>query len=342
MIELNLSASNNEQEKIKAYLQNNVSEVLAEKINNGVQIVKDGKTLLNKKDLTTFMKYAEEQVLKLIAENERKGRQVRCIDDPTVYAWAIHYFEEDSIEGKLYNEDGTEYKMQAKKSTATVTAKPPVEQPKPQLSLFDMLSNSAESTEPKTTEQPDDNENDEEVDEETENEQYTSEELEEIYANEQEQFNEPVIEQATVKQFYQCYLNIQEMYKDSIIAYRLGDFFEIFGENAKLIAAELNMTLTGRDVGLKERVPMMGIPFHAVDVYISKIISKGHKLAVVEPQGEIQTFEPTKQPKQKTTFNSSVQPEDDTLMHEREIAKAFDQNALIILSDILGDIFIME
>lgn len=347
MIELNLNATTPEQEKIKAYLQNNVSEILAEKINNGVQIVKDGKTLLNKKTLNSFMEYANAEARKIAA----KGSKCACIDDETVYGWAIHYFEENSIEGTLYKADGTEYKTQAPKPTATITAKQPFEQPKPQMSIFDMVNNTAESAAPEIAEQPDSNEDAElidnddtndEVDEETDNEQPAPEELEEIYSNEQEPFNEPVLEQATIKQYYQCYLNIQEMYKDSIIAYRLGDFFEIFGENAKLIADELNMTLTGRDVGLKERVPMIGIPFHDLDAYISKIISKGHKLAVVEPQGEIQTFEPTKQPEQKTNFNSSVQTEDDTLMREREIAKAFDQNALIILSDILGDIFIME
>lgn len=144
MITLNLNANGKEQEKIKAYLENNVSEILADKINNGVQIEKDGKTLINKKDLTTFMAYAEEQVLKLIAENERKGRQMRCIDDSDVYSWAIHYFEEDSIEGKLYNEDGSEYKPPAPvKSTPTtpaVTYTPPKPQPKPQISMFDLLS----------------------------------------------------------------------------------------------------------------------------------------------------------------------------------------------------------
>ena len=105
MVTLNLEATNTEQEKIKRYLEENASNTLAEKINNGVKIAKDGKTLISKKNLTTFMQYAEEEVLKLIAESERKGRQVRCIDDSTVFGWAIHYFEEDIIEGKLYNED---------------------------------------------------------------------------------------------------------------------------------------------------------------------------------------------------------------------------------------------
>ena len=84
MAELNLTANGTEQERILAYLQENASDVLTEKINNGTPIEKDGKTLINKKTLDTFMKFAEEEVLKLIAENERKGRQVRCIEDATI------------------------------------------------------------------------------------------------------------------------------------------------------------------------------------------------------------------------------------------------------------------
>ena len=105
-MKLNLDAKTNEERKVKAYLEANASEILAEKINNGVRIQKDGKTLLNKKTLAGFMKFACDEAKK----QAEKGAHSTCIDDDVVYGWAVHYFEEDSIEGTLYNEDGTEYK----------------------------------------------------------------------------------------------------------------------------------------------------------------------------------------------------------------------------------------
>ena len=103
---LNLETKNKAQEIIKAYLEENARDILADKINNGVKIHKDNKTLINKKTLDTFMKYACEEARKLAS----KDRNFACIEDKTVFGWAIHYFEEDSIEGIFYNEDGTEYK----------------------------------------------------------------------------------------------------------------------------------------------------------------------------------------------------------------------------------------
>ena len=87
---LNLEATTKEQQKIKAYLEANASETLAEKINNGVRIQKDGKTLLNRKTLAGFMKFACDEAKK----QAEKGAQYACIDDPEVYGWAVHYFEE--------------------------------------------------------------------------------------------------------------------------------------------------------------------------------------------------------------------------------------------------------
>ena len=136
-MKLNLQAVTKEEQKVKAYLEANASEVLAEKINSGVRIQKDGKTLLNKKTLAGFMKYACGEAKK----QAEKGAQSVCIDDDTVYGWAVHYFEEDSIEGTLCNEDGTEYKAPIPKVTAKApTVKPhPKPQPKPQISMFDLL-----------------------------------------------------------------------------------------------------------------------------------------------------------------------------------------------------------
>lgn len=137
MIELNLETKTKEQELIKQYLEENVSETLAEKINDGVKIVKDNKTLINKKDLNGFMKFANEEARKLA----EKGANCACIEDKVVYGWAIHYFEEDSLEGNLYNEDGTEYKVEIKKATPKIESKPEPKKPeKQQATLFDLMS----------------------------------------------------------------------------------------------------------------------------------------------------------------------------------------------------------
>lgn len=137
MIELNLTTSNKEQEIIKQYLQENASEILADKINNGVKIVKDNVNLINKKDLNGFMKYANDEARKLA----EKGSNCACIEDKIVFGWAIHYFEEDTIEGTLYNEDSTEYKVEIKKTTPKIESKPVPKKPeKQQATLFDLMS----------------------------------------------------------------------------------------------------------------------------------------------------------------------------------------------------------
>ena len=71
-------------------------------------------------------------------------------------------------------------------------------------------------------------------------------------------------------------------YKDSIIFYRLGDFYEMFFEDAKTVSRELELTLTGKDCGLSERAPMCGIPYHAAETYINRLIDKGYKVAICE------------------------------------------------------------
>lgn len=142
-MELNLETKTKEQELVKAYLEGSASEVLAEKINNGTPFEKDGKILTNKKTLDGFMKYASDEARKLAS----KGANSACVEDKVVYGWAIHYFEEDSIEGTLYNEDGSEYKP-----TPKVTDKPVVKPIKQknnsaQISMFDFEEKEEEHTE---------------------------------------------------------------------------------------------------------------------------------------------------------------------------------------------------
>ena len=78
------------------------------------------------------------------------------------------------------------------------------------------------------------------------------------------------------------YLTVKEQYKDCIIFYRLGDFYEMFFEDAKTASQVLDLTLTGRDCGLEERAPMCGVPCHAAEQYIGKLVSAGYKVAICE------------------------------------------------------------
>ena len=78
------------------------------------------------------------------------------------------------------------------------------------------------------------------------------------------------------------YLETKEQYKDCILFYRLGDFYEMFFDDAKLASKELELTLTGRNCGLEERAPMCGVPFHAADTYIARLVERGYKVAICE------------------------------------------------------------
>ena len=78
------------------------------------------------------------------------------------------------------------------------------------------------------------------------------------------------------------YVELKDKYDDTIIFYRLGDFYEMFFEDALLVSHELELTLTGKQAGLDERVPMCGIPYHASEIYIDKLIKKGYKVAICE------------------------------------------------------------
>ena len=87
---------------------------------------------------------------------------------------------------------------------------------------------------------------------------------------------------AEVSPMMQHYLQTKEQYKDCILFYRLGDFYEMFFDDAIMVSKELELTLTGKNCGLEERAPMCGVPFHAADSYINRLVSNGHKVAICE------------------------------------------------------------
>ncbi len=275
-MKLNLETTNENEVIIKAYLEKNASETLADKINNGVLIEKDGFQLINKKTLSGFMQYANGEAQKLA----KQGARACCVKDEIVYGWAIHYFEEDSIEENLYKQDGTEYKVtkpiptvqKAFASSTTTTKKKKFNEG--QFSLFDMMLE-----EPKEEKQ-------EEVEDDDE---YPSEEeiqdaLQQVYEEEQKP-------KYTPSPVYAKYLELQKQYPEYIIAYKLGDFYEIIGENAVRIANALDLTLTGRDCGLENRVPMVGFPYHVADKYFEKM-AINHKVARCNSLGDIVLYPP--------------------------------------------------
>lgn len=281
MIKLNLTPQNKQEELILNYLQNNASETLADKINNGTPFEKDGHPLLNKKTLSDFMKYACDEARK-IAE---KGANSAFVDDATVYGWAIHFFEEDSIEGTLYTIDGEEYKPTPKKVATTKPVAVKLQPPKPQnlqFSIFDKIDDievKDTKTDTLTTETA------------TNDDEFTEEEkldaMRQIAEEEQSKTDIRPIEQSKGNPIYQKYTAYQAEHPTAIVAYRLGDFYEVLGDNAVMLGNEIELTITSRDVGLKERVPMIGFPYHAAENYFAKIVKK-HDLYIIENERETQ------------------------------------------------------
>jgi hypothetical protein len=277
MITLNLTAKNTEQEVVKQYLEENASEMLAEKINNGVAIERDGKTLINRKSLDGFMKYATEEARK----QAEKGASSACVRSDVVFGWAIHYFEEDSIIGVLYNEDGTEYKApkpEVKKVAKTTTNIATVKKPESsQLSLFDFSGETPMVS--STVDEEVDQMVDESVDNEVESgcDEPIDVTIDNILSQEKK---------VEISPLYTRYVKLSEQYPTTIVALRVGDFYEVFGEKAELVAEKLELTLTSRDFGLEERVPMVGFPYHRVDVYREKI-QEFSSVAIVESEDDV-------------------------------------------------------
>ena len=87
---------------------------------------------------------------------------------------------------------------------------------------------------------------------------------------------------AKISPMMEQYFEIKKQYPDHILLYRVGDFYEMFYDDAKLVSAELDMTLTGKDCGQAERAPMCGMPYHSCDSYISRLVSNGHKVCICE------------------------------------------------------------
>ena len=310
MATLNLTATDSRQQTVLDHLIPIVSDTLAEKINNGVYIEKDGKRLLNKKDLSTFMTYATEQARKIYNE-QKSGSQAVCVLGDDIMSWAIHYFEEESIEGKLYNPDGTEYKPPKPIAKTKPVTPVKVEPPKPkqqQASLWDML----EQTEKKTveTDMPD-QADDHEVIEHASDDPTIDEIADKLQrAIDEKNGVKPEPPQKEYPPYFEEYRDLKENYTDSIILVRLGDFYEAFDVDAEVLADELDLTLTGKSVTADERVPMVGFPYHVADNYITKIRTK-HSVVIIESNGDIVSLAKTFKADNKTVDTNTGEVLDD-------------------------------
>lgn len=339
MPKLNLQAKDETQKIIKEYLEEHVSDTLAEKINNDVLIQKDGKSLLNKKTLEGCIEFSAQEAQKLV----EKGARAACIQDCVVFGWAIHYFEEDSIEGTLYNPDGTEYKPKTTSPPACVstTYTPPAPKPKPQMSLFDLLEKDSSAQKQENV-----CENQSEEDEEpTEEELFEAANCDET-VDKVKPVQIPAVENLG-SPFYQRYKKMQEKYPAHIVTFRRGDFYEILGSNAELFAKEFSLTLTGRDCGLSERVPMVGFPLQAADTYLAKALEKGYKIAVIDTSSDdiklLEKEEPVPDPSEKYPIDEQTYVDDDGVMYYAEDEAlpydptAFDVEALCKIDELFGN-----
>ena len=249
-MDLNLISNTETERRVKAYLEESASEELAKKINEGVPVNKDGKTLIQKKTLAGFIRYATEEAKK-IAE---KGASCACVDDNTVFGWAVHYFEEDALEGELFNEDGTPYEKPKPKTVAVPKPAPAPKQKEP--TLFDLIEEGEKNKDDRVLDEEDLRMVDEEMEAKGE---ILIKEPEEQYSK-----------------FYLDYLDLQKHNPNVIIAQRIGDFYEIFGEDAETAAKAIDLTLTSRAVGFNTRVPMCGVPYHVMDKYFQQLADIGH------------------------------------------------------------------
>ena len=250
------------------------------------------------------------------------------MEDKVVYSWAIHYFEEDSIEGILFNEDGTEYKTTPKTPPAQIRKVEPKKPEQRQATLFVFME--PEKSEPEV--------NDENGDDD--DEQPSQEEIDEILAEIAEEEKADTQPEKPVSPIWQKYQELQKKHCDRILLYRLGDFYEVFGDNAVTLSDELGLTLTVRDVGLDSRVPMIGFPYHAADNYLRKIIQK-HKVAVAETPDDVKLL-----PEPEDDFDELTEEEmrefDGDIEEPKDLdddidTSAFDKDALCKLDEMFGD-----
>lgn len=366
-MQLNLQTQGKEQEILLAYLEQNASAALAEKINNGIPANKNGTQLVMKKDLTGFMKYATEEARKAAP----KGATSACVEDKTVFGWLMHYFEEDSIEGRYFHPDGTPYTPPKKETKKSAPAKPkdnPKLQPKQEaeLTLFDMLAAAKEQekaipenkpepvmTEPETIvpepEAPvestfiDPFEGSEdlppmafssELDPTADEIQATMEEYSQIEA--------PVVDledppEPPLLAHYEKMLEVRQQYPQATILMIVDQDMEVYGAPAKVLSQVLMLKLDHRDFGWYGCLPRIRFPYTDFERYFDEMNNR-YELALIYDLNHC----PIHYPKEaaKVWVTETAYADEDGVVHETD--PAIDTAALLKLQQLIGDILIVR
>ncbi len=298
-----------EEHIIAIHLKELISDSTAKKIINGVPVQKDGKTLINKKSIKTFLSYLADEMYKIASEqrnkqpkNGKKNWTALAKDGNFIIERALAYFDDDTIHGELYDENGKLYKAAPTETpknvvrtvqATTVTRKP--EPPKPQqFTLFSFLEETKKDDKPiednadKENDVDDTDECDEVITEEDPSEEY------EINRETGEILGKKVKTEPELPSSFSTFLQFKNQYPNHVILSRLGDFYETYNDDAKTLSRDFELVLTGRSIG-KERVPMIGIPFHAIEPHIFKISAKYPLVIIDGDKIEIIPITPTEQ-----------------------------------------------
>lgn len=374
-MKLNLQTQSKEQEILLAYLEQNASAALAEKINNGIPANKNGTQLVMKKDLTGFMKYATEEARKAAPT----GATSACIEDKTVFGWLMHYFEEDSIEGRYFHLDGTPYTppKKEKKKPAATTAPKANSTPKPkqeaELTLFDMLAAATEQEkaipenkpEPVVTEP-------EAIDPEpaiVESKPETpvestfvdpfegSEDLppmafsseldpteDEIPATMEEysKMETPVVDleeppEPPLLDHYEKWLAVQQEYPQALILIIVNTDMEVYGEHAKQLAELLMLKLDHRDFGRYGCIEKVRFPYTDFERYFDRM-NERYEMALITTLDCCAVHYPKEAAKVWVT--ETAYADETGVVHETD--PAIDTAALLKLQQLIGDILIVR
>jgi hypothetical protein len=367
-MKLNLQTQSKEQEILLAYLEQNASAALAEKINNGIPANKNGTQLIMKKDLTGFMKYATEEARKAAP----KGATSACIEDKTVFGWLMHYFEEDSIEGRYFNLDGTPYtppKKETKKPAAATVAKTnSMPQPKQEaeLTLFDMLAAATEQKktiteskpEPVVTEPAAVDPKPEAPVESTFIDPFEgSEELpplafsseldpteDEIQATiiEYQEMELPVVDieeppAPPLLAHYEKWLAVQQQYPQALVLIIVNNDMEVYDKHAKQLSDLFMLKLDSRDFGPYGCMPKVRFPYTDFERYFDQLNTR-YEMALITTLDCGAVHYPKEAAKQWLT--ETAYADEDGVVHETN--PAIDTAAFLKLQRLIGDILIVR
>ena len=350
-MKLNLQTQSKEQEILLAYLEQNASAALAEKINNGIPANKNDTQLVMKKDLTGFMKYATEEARKAAP----KGATSACVEDKTVFSWLMHYFEEDSIEGHYFNLDGTPYTPPKKEKKKPAAAAAPQVNSKPkqeaELTLFDMLAAATEQDKPIVESQPEP-EKSNFIDSFEECKDLPpmafSSELDptedEIQAamDEYVQMETPVIDTEEPQEppllgHYKKWIDVQKQYPQALVMIVVDTDLEVYGEHAKQLAEMLMLKVNSRDFGPYGCMPKVRFPYSDFEQYFYQMNDRYEMALIVSLECSAIHYPKTAQ---KVWLTETAYADEDGVVHETN--PAIDTAAFVKLQQLIGDILIVR